>query len=220
MIDYHHDHCRHRHHNHICIMMMIIIVTRNWCTSDHTWCYPRWSNGFASPPFSLKPDSPPTSRRTMCSRYRRQTDKKLKQTKNNYYICRRLESCCQAPTSLRGESRSTLSSPRCLGPGLTSSTSSPRWDFETSMTMRLMATMMIMMMSSLKFIEWTCWQWQWQLEWENPGEAKHSFANVALGQKRPRATCSSAPPCFKGGDDDDDFHKNDDDDDDYDNDKG
>ena len=141
--------------------------------------------------------------------------------KNYYYICRRLESCCQAPTSLRGESRSTLSSPRCPGPGLTSSTSSPRWDFETSMTMRLMATMMIMMMSSLKFIEWTCWQWRWQLEWENPGEAKHSFANVALGQKRPRATCSSAPPCFKGGDDDEDFHKNDDDDDDdYDNDKG
>ena len=38
----------------------------------------------------------------------------------------------------------------------------------------------------------------------NPGEAKHSSANAALRQKRPRATCSPAPPCFKGGDDYDD----------------
>ena len=71
--------------------------------------------------------------------------KETKTTKKYFYFCRRLESCCQAPTSLRGESLSTLSSPPCLGPGSTSSTSSPRWDFRTLMTMSLMAIVMMIM---------------------------------------------------------------------------
>ena len=133
----HHQDPRHHHHNqHIGIIIIMMIIIRNWCTSDHTWCYPRWSNGFASPQFSQKPDSPLMSRRMMCSRYdvtqtRRQLvlNSEKGQKKRIFHIVqpRRLESCCQGRTSLRGASLSTLSSPPCPGPVLTSSILSPRW---------------------------------------------------------------------------------------------